>query len=332
MIKAGIIGSGIGLKHLSAINNYRGSKVLCILEKNKKRAKQLKRKLDPKITILTDENLFFAYNDLNLISIASYDEDHFRQIIKSIRKNCHIIVEKPVCLNQKHLNRIRTELKKKPNIKFIANLVLRENTLFKEIKKMINLKKIYHIDAAYLWGRKEKLLEWRSKTKEYSLTLGALIHILDLVCWMLNSKPTFVYAKTNNKLTKNTKFKKFSFCSYIFTFPNDVLVNLKADGVCDHPHFHDFKIFQKGKSFISNINGQVEIKKIGIDRYKQIKKNYQYPDKKNRKNIITKFIDSILDKSNTIMSKKYLFNLMTACFSADLSAKTNKEIKIRYLK
>ena len=43
MIRAGIIGSGIGLKHFDAINRYKGSKVVCILEKNKFRALKLKK-------------------------------------------------------------------------------------------------------------------------------------------------------------------------------------------------------------------------------------------------------------------------------------------------
>jgi predicted dehydrogenase len=46
VIRAGIIGTGIGLKHFEAINNYRGSKVLCIFEKNKKKATLLKKKLN----------------------------------------------------------------------------------------------------------------------------------------------------------------------------------------------------------------------------------------------------------------------------------------------
>ena len=68
---------------------------------------------------------------------------------------------------------------------------------------------MYNIEASYLWGRKHKLFEWRSKTKEYSLTLGATIHLLDLICWMLNSKPVSVFTKTSKKLTYDTKFKNF---------------------------------------------------------------------------------------------------------------------------
>lgn len=331
MIKAGIIGTGIGLKHFEAINNYRGSKVLCILEKNKKRASSLKKKLKY-VDIVTEEKAFFEYNNLNLISIASYDEDHYSQILKSIKKNCHIIVEKPMCLNQSQLKKIHKQLKKKPQVKFISNLVLRENTLFKKIKDKIDLKNIYHIDASYLWGRKEKLFQWRSKTKEYSLTLGAAIHVLDLVCWMLGSMPTTVITKSTKKLTKNTNYKKFSFASYIFTYPNNVIVSLKADGVCAHPHFHEFKIFQKNQTFISNLNGQFEIKKALRDNYKIIKRNYEYPDKRNRKKLIQKFLNTILDKTRPLISKKFLFDLMTACFYADLSEKKGKELKINYLK
>ena len=36
MIKAGIIGTGVGMKHFEAISGHRKSKVTCILEKDKK--------------------------------------------------------------------------------------------------------------------------------------------------------------------------------------------------------------------------------------------------------------------------------------------------------
>ena len=44
-ITAAIIGTGIGIKHLEAIEGYRGSKVLMICEKNKKKIIKLKKKI-----------------------------------------------------------------------------------------------------------------------------------------------------------------------------------------------------------------------------------------------------------------------------------------------
>ena len=45
MIKAAIIGSGIGLKHFEAINGYKNSKVKTICEFNKIKFKELKKNL-----------------------------------------------------------------------------------------------------------------------------------------------------------------------------------------------------------------------------------------------------------------------------------------------
>ena len=60
----------------------------------------------------------------------------------------------------------------------MSNLVLRVNSKFKMIKKKLTLKKdnIYYMEADYLWGRSKKLEGWRSKTKNYSVILGAAIH------------------------------------------------------------------------------------------------------------------------------------------------------------
>ena len=71
--------------------------------------------------------------------------------------------------------------------------------------------------------------------------------LLDLICWMLNSKPVEVFTKTSKKLTYDINLKKIFFCKLFFSFPNNISVNLKADAVCVHPHYHTIKIFEKKK-------------------------------------------------------------------------------------
>ncbi len=329
MIKAGIIGTGVGLKHFEAINNYRGSRVVCILEKNQKRISKLKKKIK-NVDFLNSEKKFFNRKDINFISIASYDEYHFSQIVKAAERKSNILVEKPICLNFKELQKINSLIRRK-KVNFTSNLVLRKNSLFENLRKKLKKNNIYYIEANYFWGRKEKLFKWRSKTKQYSLTLGAAIHMLDLVCWFLNSRPISVFSKSSNKVTNRTKFKKFSFATYLFTFPNNVLVKISADGVCIHPHFHTVKIYEKDQTFISDISGQFHIKKI--NKKLNIKKmNFEYPDKKNRKNLIRGFIDSILDGKSIQPSIKSLIDLTTACLFADKSLNEKKELKIKYLK
>ena len=111
MFNAAIIGSGIGLKHFEAINGYKSVKVVIICEKNKKRALYLKKKFS-KIKITDNENEIFKDKSIKLVSIASYDNYHYKQIIKCIKYNKHMIVEKPFCLNLKELKDIYKLLKK----------------------------------------------------------------------------------------------------------------------------------------------------------------------------------------------------------------------------
>ena len=66
---------------------------------------------------------------------------------------------------------------------------------------------------------------------------------------------------------------------------------------------------------------------------KLTKINQEYPDKKNRKNLIRNFIDYLLkDKNKNPISHKEQIDLMSVCFYADKSLKENKEQKINYLK
>lgn len=329
-INAAIIGAGIGIKHLEAINGYKRSKVSIICEKDKKKILELKKRY-PKIRITNDENQIFSDKKINLVSIASFDDCHFSQIVKSFKSNKNVIVEKPMCLRKYQLRKIVSLIKKKKNIKIISNLVLRVNSFFKTIKKKILNQNIYYIEADYIWGRPEKLLQWRSKIKDYSITLGAGIHVIDLVMWLLKSKPIYVQAFGNNLATKKTVFSKKSFALYVYQFPNNVLVKITSNAASTYEHFHELKIFEKNRTLIHSYSGSYFFKKKNKETIFN-KINNNYPDKKNRKKLIQNFIDLLLNKNRkSIISFKEQVDLMKVCFASDESLRSGKKIKISYI-
>ena len=328
-IVAAIIGAGVGLKHLAAINNYKNSLVKIICETNKKKAEFLKNKF-PKIKITNNEDDIFLDKEINLVSIASYDNFHFPQIIKSIKNNKNIIIEKPMCLNILQLRRINQLLKKNKNVKITSNLPLRVNSFFLELKKKINKDSVYYIEADYIWGRPHKLLDWRSKIRDYSITLGAGIHVIDLVMWLLKSKPITVQSFGNNLAMKKTKFRKKSFALFVFEFSNNLIVKITANGASVYNHFHELKIFKKNETIVHSYAGTYSFKKNSKETtYKKI--NAIYPDKKNRKKLIQNFIDNLLDRNiKTVISFQEQIDLMNVCFAADRSMQSGKKIKIKY--
>ncbi len=324
-INAAIIGFGIGKKHFEAIHNYKNTKVKIICEKNLKKLKSIKKKY-PDIKITKDENEIFLDKRIDVVSIASFDNDHFYQILKSIKNKKNIIVEKPMCLNLKQLKKIKSMLKK-TKIKITSNLVLRVNDLFKNIKKNVKNDKIFYIEADYIWGRRKKLFGWRSKVKDYSLILGAGIHVIDLVMWILKKKPINVFAIGNKIITRNSVYKKNSMCLVVFEFPGNIIVKITANAVAVHKHFHEIKIFTDKKTINNTLHGSFIIKKNDM-----IKNKFLYPDKSNRKKLIQNFLDHLQDnRKKLIMSKNEQFDLMSVCLAAENAINTNKKIKINYI-
>jgi len=330
IIKAAVIGSGIGLKHYLAINNYRNSEVKIICEKNLKQIKKLKKKIK-NVEITSKEQKIFDDKEINLVSIASYDDNHFSQLLKCIKYNKNIIIEKPMCLSIYQLKKIKNLLKKKPKIKIISNLVLRTNSLFIKLKKQIDYNNLFYIEADYIWGRKEKLFQWRSKIKNYTVTLGAAIHMIDLVIWLTNKKPLYVTTFGNKNSTKDTNFKKESFMFYVFEFPNNLIVKISANAAGIYEHFHEIKLFDKEKTLVHNYLGTYKFQKEKRKtKFKSIKP--EYPDKKNRKKLIQNFIDLLINKkTKPLISLKEQIDLMSVCFACDRSLKLKKRLKIDYI-
>ena len=324
-IVAAVIGMGVGKKHLEAIEGFMGSKVKIICEKNKKKIQLLKKKYPNKLITSKEEDIFLD-KQINLVSLASYDDYHYSQILKCFRYNKNVIVEKPMCLNPNQLKNIYKLIKTR-KIKITSNLVLRVNSLFKDFKKKIDNNRIYYIEGDYLWGRKKKLYGWRSKIKQYSLTLGAGIHIIDLINWLTGLKPKTVYAIGNKKATRGTSFKKNSMIAMMFEYPKNIIVKITANGAAIFNHFHEIKIFSDNQTLVNSRLGSYIIKKD-----KLCKIHSSYPDKQNRKKLIHNFIETLTKKNiKPIISIKEQIDLMTICFAADTSAALNKKIKINYL-
>ena len=113
----------------------------------------------------------------------------------------------------------------------------------------------------------------------------------------------------------------------ILEFRNGLIVKISANGVAEHQHFHEIKIFQKNETIINSVKGCFEIKK---NKMVQIKG--KYPDKKNRKLLIQNFISTLIDKKiKPLISIKDQFNVMSICLAAEQSLRDNRKVKIKYI-
>ncbi len=331
-IYSAVIGLGVGMKHFDALRNNKNCEVKIVCDKNKKILKKLKKKYK-KIKFTNNDKLIFQDKKVNLVSIASYDNNHFEQVIKSLNNNQNVIVEKPICLTHNELKKIFKILKKKKSLKLTSNLVLRTEPMFKKIKKIISKKNfgnISIIEADYIWARPWKLDGWRSNLKDYSVIHGAAIHMIDLINWFLNKKPLEVIALGyKNKNLK--KYRKVSDCVLLLKYDKNVSVKISVIATSPYKHFHEIKIFSNKCTLIHNIN-KSEIMKGFEKKNKSIKLKETYPQKKNRSFLIDNFVNSLVDKNKKhIVNQKDVIDTMCVALAAEKSLKNFKKVKIKYL-
>ena len=165
--------------------------------------------------ILNDPNI-------QLVSIASYDDVHEQQVLSALRNNKHVFVEKPLCLNSNELRNIGEELKLHPHLLLSSNLILRKTPRFIELHDRImlgQLGNIFHIEGSYDYGRLHKLTDgWRGKIPNYSVTLGGGIHLIDLMIWLSGKKITYVSGVGNDLATSDSQFEGLSLTSASIRF------------------------------------------------------------------------------------------------------------------
>lgn len=332
-LNCAVIGMGVGERHANFYKNFTGTKLVKIYEKDINKIKFLKKKY-PNVEFVFTEDEIFKDRNIDTVSIASYDNYHARQILKCIKTNKNIFVEKPLCLNLKELRLIRNRLMKS-NINISSNLILRGLSKFKTIENIVKKKqlgKIYYMEADYNYGRLYKIKEgWRSSMKFYSVTSGGGIHMIDQMVWLLKEYPYEVEAEGNKIITKDSRFKYNDFTLAILKFKSGILAKISSNFGCKIPHHHVLNIYGSRGTIINNLNG-VFFYKSEKKTIKPLKLKYK-KTKVEKNNLIKNFSIKSLNKKSRIknlITKKEILNSMLISLAIDESIKKNKKIKINY--
>jgi len=333
MLNAGVIGMGVGEKHVLAYQNHDNINLKTICDFDEEIKTELNTKF-PDVLIASEDQSILNDKDIAIVSVASYDNYHSSQIIQALENGKHVIAEKPLCLSLDEMLMIYEVQKQNKNLKLTSNLVLRSNSRFKKFKKDISAGKfgdVFYLEGDYYWGRKQKLFGWRAEMNFYSIILGAAIHMIDLIMWLMDAKPVTVQAMGNDIASKNTNLKFNSFAVILLQFENGVIAKLTGNSGCVHPHYHGLKIFGTDLTAIQNRNGSIYLNSSepGSESVPIVE---PYPEKESRQKIIHSFVDHILDSSKLpIVSQQDVYDVMSVCFAAEEAIKTSKCINIDYL-
>ena len=330
-LNAGIIGLGVGEEHLKCLKKNRQIKTIKIFDKNPRKTTFFAKKY--KVYGCKNINEIFDDNQIKVVCIASNDDDHSNHIQKCLKNDKHTFVEKPAFLKVSDAKKTFNTLKNKKHIFFYTNHILRKSERFKKLQSLINQKTlgtIYYFEGDYNYGRLNKIINgWRTNIKNYSVTLGGGIHLIDLSNFLLNEKITEVKSYSNRIVTKNTNFKSQDCIVTIMKFKNNIIGKITSNFGCVYPHFHKLNIYGTKKTFENHI----DFAKIFTHRDKNTfyKLNEKYKPL-NKGLLLDEFLKSIISNKNRNKYIKEVFDCLSVCFAIDTSIKNNKTIKIKYFK
>lgn len=348
-MNVGIIGLGIGESHIKLFNECHNVQVTHACDRNLEVISKAKEKYrNSNILFSTDEDTILLNKDIDIVSIASYDHLHFKQIYKAYNAGKHVFVEKPIVTFKSELEQLCQLFENKPEIKISSNLALRSIEVIKKLKEEIihdRLGNLSFLELNYNYGRIKKITEsWRGDIANYSITIGGGIHIADLLLWLNEPhKPVWVSAIGNKFHSKGTKFHGNDIVSAQIKFDNDsiALLNINFGGVS--PHYHKIEVYGTKKTFIHEFDRDYffverDVKNKDSNHFLNDASIFgKYNGKVNfaarykidtEDNNISDFVSAIQENRDPYLTKNQIVEAMNLCYSIDRSITENKRINI----
>ncbi len=328
----GVIGLGIGEKHVESYlaDDRCELKIVCDIDEIKKND-FLSRHSNIKTTQNSEDIL--TAPDIDVISIASYDNYHSEQIIQALTNKKHVFVEKPICLSDCELEQIVKASNENPELCLSSNLILRRSPRFINLRKLIKkdgLGKLYYIEGDYNYGRLHKITKgWRGELPYYSVMHGGGIHIIDLLCWITGDQVIEVTAMGTNIATKNTQFKYDDTVVALLRFKSGMIGKITSNFACIYPHYHNLSVYGTESSFVQNHSAGAVIYETNNPEDKPVLVDDEYPGIV-KGDLIPNFITSILEESEPDVTKKEVFDAMSVSLAIEKSNDTRKTVKVHY--
>lgn len=283
--------------------------------------------------VATSFDVILSDAETSLVSLATYDDQHYDEVLRAFAAGKHVFVEKPLCRTWDELQGIVQAWKDGGKPHLASNLVLRAAPLYMWLSEQVRsgaFGEIYAIDAEYFYGRLPKITEgWRKDVKDYSVMEGGGIHMIDVMMTLAGQRPTSVWTAGNRVATQGTGFGYDDFQAATFKFPSGLIGRVAANFACVHRHHHIVRIFGTKATFIYDDMGpRLHSTR---DESAQAAPVDLSPLPSGKGALIPEFIDAIVCGADPTDQAQREFDLVSVCAHSDLSHASGREIEIRYL-
>lgn len=329
LLRAGIIGLGVGEQHIAGFERDHRCQVIALCDLSPERLGEVSER-NPGRRLASDADDILDDPDIDVVSVASYDDIHYAQVIKAIARGKHIFVEKPLCQTQEQLDDIRARLASRPDLRLSSNLILRMSPRFRRVRGMIRageLGRPYYLEGSYNYGRIHKILDgWRGRLPYYSVTQGGGIHVIDLLSWLANDQIVEVAAFGTRLATADAGTDFDDTVVAILRFAGGAVGRVTTNFACVHPHFHELSVYGTKATFQNGLAGASLFRSCDAQTAPTpIDEAYLASHKGD---LIHNFVKVILDGVEPEVSADNVIRTMEVCLAVDRAAQTGKPVRV----
>jgi predicted dehydrogenase len=330
MLRVGVIGLGVGEQHIEGYRGADGCEVVAACDVDPERLAEVGERFDG-LRLTEDADEILGDPEIDVVSIASYDDAHFAQVKRALENDKHVFVEKPLCQTEQEAAELHALLSERPRLKLSSNLPLRASPRFAELRGLIaggELGRVYYVEGDYDYGRLGKITEgWRGTLERYSVFVGGAVHIVDLILWLTGDRVTRVSAAGNRLATEGTAFRFDDLVVALLEFESGLVAKVAANFACVHPHFHELKVFGTEGAFVNGI-GDATLWRKGAEGPEPTPIDAAYPGA-GKGDLIPRFIASISGGGEAEVSSEEVFRTMAVCFAVDRALEKGEPSDVR---
>lgn len=330
---AAVVGLGVGEQHARAYAAHPAVGALWLHDQNAEQARAVAARL-PGARLAPSFAALLAEPGVQMVSIASFDDDHFAQVVAALEAGKHVFVEKPLCRTLDELRRIHALWKDAGGrLRLGSNLILRAAPLYGWLKQRLAagaFGELYALDGDYLYGRIHKVTEgWRREVADYSVIQGGGIHLLDLMLWLTGRRPLAVTAAGNRISTAGTAFRYNDYCAATLQFDGGMIARLSANYGCVHRHQHLLRLYGTQATFIYDDAGA----RLHESRDPAVPARglTESPLPASKGDLIPGFIASIVDNSDYAAETQSVFDGICVAIACDRAAASGQLEQVEYV-
>lgn len=315
-----VVGLGVGAAHARAYAADPRCTLRWLYDLEPERAGELARELGAGRVAESYEEVL-ADPAVGAVSIASFDDAHFEQVLAALRAGKSVFCEKPLCRTEAEVRALREAWLARPELRLASNLVLRAAPFYRWLREECRgggLGRVYSFDGDYLYGRLHKITDgWRRDVVDYSVMLGGGVHLVDLMLWITGERPARVTSSGNRISTEGTRFRYLDHVAATFEFPSGLVGRITANFGSVHPHHHVVRVFGTEATVLYDDQGPrqfrsrdplVPVEPLGLATLPPTKGE-----------LIPAFVRSIVDSVGTVNETEHEFAVIRACIAADRS-------------